>query len=90
MNRVSGCGNVNPRSHTKNQKWQTGDWECSNASGKVSIEALKSEPQVAVNQDLAGIGKVRLHYAECGSGDDLVILLHGFPGGFSGERIVAC
>jgi pimeloyl-ACP methyl ester carboxylesterase len=25
------------------------------------------------------VGDVRLHYAECGSGDRLVILLHGFP-----------
>ncbi len=27
----------------------------------------------------AQLGRIRLHYAECGSGDDLVILLHGFP-----------
>ena len=35
--------------------------------------------QTAVKHDYAQIGEVRLHYAECGSGDDLVILLHGFP-----------
>ena len=35
--------------------------------------------QIAVKHDYAQIGDVRLHYAECGSGDDLVILLHGFP-----------
>src|SRR4051812_12556434 len=27
----------------------------------------------------ANVGSVRLHYAECGSGKRLVILLHGFP-----------
>lgn len=27
----------------------------------------------------AQLDDIRLHYAECGSGDDLVILLHGFP-----------
>lgn len=35
--------------------------------------------QTALKHDYAQIGEVRLHYAECGSGDDLVILLHGFP-----------
>jgi pimeloyl-ACP methyl ester carboxylesterase len=35
--------------------------------------------QTALIHDYAQIGEVRLHYAECGSGDDLVILLHGFP-----------
>jgi pimeloyl-ACP methyl ester carboxylesterase len=35
--------------------------------------------QTAVKHDYAQLGGVRLHYAECGSGDELVILLHGFP-----------
>src|SRR5713101_6804773 len=35
--------------------------------------------QAGLRQDYARIGDVRLHYAECGGGDDLVILLHGFP-----------
>ncbi len=33
----------------------------------------------SVTHHYAQIGEVRLHYAECGSGDELVILLHGFP-----------
>jgi pimeloyl-ACP methyl ester carboxylesterase len=43
------------------------------------------QPQSALEQadirhDYAEIGDVRLHYAECGGGNDrLVILLHGFP-----------
>src|SRR5258707_12896554 len=32
-----------------------------------------------VRHDYAQVGDIRLHCAECGSGDDLVILLHGFP-----------
>src|ERR1700694_1566022 len=32
-----------------------------------------------VKHDYARVGDVRLHYAECGGGDELVILLHGFP-----------
>src|SRR2546425_9863866 len=35
--------------------------------------------QTAVTHDYAQVGDVRLHYAECGSGDELVLLLHGFP-----------
>jgi len=35
--------------------------------------------QTAITHDYAQVGDVRLHYAECGSGDELVILLHGFP-----------
>ena len=35
--------------------------------------------QTALKHDYAQIGSVRLHYAECGSGANLVILLHGFP-----------
>jgi pimeloyl-ACP methyl ester carboxylesterase len=40
---------------------------------------MTPEPQLAINHGYADVGKVRLHYAECGSGEDLVILLHGFP-----------
>src|SRR5258707_6275919 len=32
-----------------------------------------------VRHDYAQVGDIRLHCAECGSGNDLVILLHGFP-----------
>jgi len=37
------------------------------------------EPQAAVSQHYANINGISLHYAEAGSGDNLVILLHGFP-----------
>jgi pimeloyl-ACP methyl ester carboxylesterase len=40
---------------------------------------MKSEHELAIQHGFADVGDVRLHYAECGSGDDLVILLHGFP-----------
>jgi pimeloyl-ACP methyl ester carboxylesterase len=36
-----------------------------------------SEP--AISHHYANINGIRLHYAETGSGDNLVILLHGFP-----------
>jgi pimeloyl-ACP methyl ester carboxylesterase len=32
-----------------------------------------------IQHNYAQVGGVRLHYAECGDGDELVILLHGFP-----------
>jgi len=32
-----------------------------------------------MRHDYAQLSQVRLHYVECGAGDDLVILLHGFP-----------
>lgn len=32
-----------------------------------------------MRHDYAQLNQVRLHYVECGAGDDLVILLHGFP-----------
>lgn len=35
--------------------------------------------QPVVKHDYAQVGDVRLHYAECGGGDDLIVLLHGFP-----------
>ena len=37
------------------------------------------ENSPAVTHDFATVNGVRLHYAEAGSGLDLVILLHGFP-----------
>ena len=33
----------------------------------------------AISNNYANVNGIRLHYAESGSGDDLVILLHGFP-----------
>lgn len=35
--------------------------------------------QTSISHGLAEVNGVRLHYAEAGSGKDLVILLHGFP-----------
>ena len=40
---------------------------------------MKPEREFAIQHGFADVGEVRLHYAECGTGDDLVILLHGFP-----------
>lgn len=40
---------------------------------------MNEESQRKINFDYAQIGSVRLHYATAGSGDKLVILLHGFP-----------
>jgi epoxide hydrolase 4 len=40
---------------------------------------MKPEREFAIQHGFADVGDVRLHYAECGTGDDLVILLHGFP-----------
>ena len=40
---------------------------------------MKPERELVINHDFAQVGAVRLHYAECGTGDELVILLHGFP-----------
>lgn len=33
----------------------------------------------SIRHGYAQVGDVRLHYAECGAGDRLVLLLHGFP-----------
>ena len=33
----------------------------------------------SVRHGYAQVGDVRLHYAECGAGDRLVVLLHGWP-----------
>ena len=38
---------------------------------------MNSEP--TINHHYANINRISLHYAESGSGDNLVILLHGFP-----------
>ena len=40
---------------------------------------MDSAHKPPIRHDYAQIGDVRLHYAECGSGDELVLLLHGFP-----------
>jgi len=40
-----------------------------------SLSSLES----SVRHGYAQVGDVRLHYAECGSGERLVVLLHGFP-----------
>jgi epoxide hydrolase 4 len=40
---------------------------------------MKPERELAIQHGFASVGDVRLHYAECGAGDELVILLHGFP-----------
>ncbi|MDQ2976635.1 MAG: alpha/beta hydrolase, partial [Acidobacteriota bacterium] len=37
------------------------------------------DPKPAITHHDASVNGIRLHYAESGSGDDLVILLHGFP-----------
>jgi epoxide hydrolase 4 len=39
----------------------------------------ESQSEPAVNHGYANVNGIRLHFAETGSGDDLVILLHGFP-----------
>lgn len=36
-------------------------------------------PSVSITHAYASVNGLRLHYAESGSGEDLVILLHGFP-----------
>ncbi len=40
---------------------------------------MSEELQRKINHDYAQIGGVKLHYATAGTGDKLVILLHGFP-----------
>src|SRR5260370_24615391 len=40
---------------------------------------MKPERKLAINHAYADVSGIRLHYAKCGTGDDLVILLHGFP-----------
>ena len=36
-------------------------------------------PEPEIRHGYAQVGDVRLHYAECGGGERLVVLLHGFP-----------
>src|SRR5216684_6293477 len=43
------------------------------------MQAQSALRPTAIRHDFAQVGDLRLHYAECGSGDELVILLHGFP-----------
>src|SRR6185436_4224357 len=44
------------------------------------MQAVRELDQSSIRHDYAQVGKVRLHYAECGEQNDrLVILLHGFP-----------
>ncbi len=44
------------------------------------MQAQSTLEPTAIRHDYAQIGDVRLHYAECGTrNDELVILLHGFP-----------
>ncbi len=43
----------------------------------MAVELHNSEP--VVQHGYAQVGDVRLHYAECGAGERLVVLLHGFP-----------
>lgn len=40
---------------------------------------MNRDPDLAIHHGFADVGGIRLHYAECGQGDDLVLLLHGFP-----------
>lgn len=40
---------------------------------------MSGDLQKKIKEDYAQIGSVRLHYATAGTGDRLVILLHGFP-----------
>ena len=43
----------------------------------MSDASQNSDP--AIRHGYAQVGDVRLHYAECGEGERLVVLLHGFP-----------
>jgi pimeloyl-ACP methyl ester carboxylesterase len=44
------------------------------------MQAASALDQPKIHHDYAQVGDVRLHYVECGKGNDqLVILLHGFP-----------
>ena len=43
------------------------------------MEETLIEPDDNIRHGYAQVGDVRLHYAECGAGERLVLLLHGFP-----------
>jgi pimeloyl-ACP methyl ester carboxylesterase len=43
----------------------------------MSTDLTSDDP--SIRHGYAQVGGVRLHYAECGSGERLVLLLHGFP-----------
>jgi pimeloyl-ACP methyl ester carboxylesterase len=43
----------------------------------MSTELASTDP--SIRHGYAQVGGVRLHYAECGTGERLVLLLHGFP-----------
>jgi epoxide hydrolase 4 len=43
------------------------------------MDALSTTIRSRVRHNYADVNGIRLHYAESGSGDNLVILLHGFP-----------
>jgi pimeloyl-ACP methyl ester carboxylesterase len=45
----------------------------------MSQKAESQQREVEIVHGYAQLGTVRLHYVECGRGDDLVIMLHGFP-----------
>src|ERR1700682_2290056 len=41
---------------------------------------MQPQREMTINQGFADVNDIRLHYAECGSSNNgLVILLHGFP-----------
>lgn len=44
-----------------------------------ALQLMDSAVPPPIRHNYAQLGSVRLHYAECGAGDELVILLHGFP-----------
>jgi len=43
------------------------------------MDGQSASPHQSIRHDYAQAGDVRLHYAECGRGEHLVLLLHGFP-----------
>jgi pimeloyl-ACP methyl ester carboxylesterase len=45
----------------------------------VAQNSQENESEIAVNHHYPIINGIQLHYAEAGAGDELVILLHGFP-----------
>src|ERR1044072_9934182 len=43
------------------------------------MDSNLAETDSPIRHGYAQVGGVRLHYAECGEGERLVVLLHGFP-----------